>query len=88
MASSISGTNGYVISIVILSIILLTGIGLTILFYVQYNNITTKESPLCLTAGCKASSQSCGYYPFKFENGSYICKPNLTTDKTPGVTTS
>jgi hypothetical protein len=71
---------------VVLAIILVLGIVLSIVFYSEYHNIKTKESPLCLTGSCQYTSQGCGTYPFKVQqDGSLLCNPSIFTKTTPGV---
>ena len=77
------------LGIAIVSIILVAGIVVAILFYNQYHNITTKESPLCLTGSCANTSQGCGTIPFKVQqDGSLICKTSLFSGTTPNVSVS
>jgi hypothetical protein len=80
-------TQSYlVILAVVLSIILILGIALSIIFYNEYHNIRTKESPLCLTGSCNFTSQGCGTIPFKIQSdGSLLCKTSLTTQTSPNV---
>lgn len=73
----------------ITAIILVAGLIVAILFYNQYHNITTKESPLCLTGSCSSVSQGCGTTPFKVQqDGSLVCKTSLFTQTTPNVSVS
>lgn len=83
-------TQSYlVILAVVLSIILLLGIVLSVVFYNEYHNIRTKESPLCLTGTCSNTSQGCGTIPFKVQSdGSLLCKTSLFTQTTPNVNMS
>ena len=81
-----SPNTGLIAAVVILTIILILGITLDVIFYLEYKNITTKESPLCLTGSCKASSQNCGGFPFKVQDdGTIVCKPSIFNDTTPNV---
>jgi hypothetical protein len=74
-----------IVLLVILIILLAVGIGLYIYESNNYNNIVKNESPLCLSGGCKAQSNACGWQPFKVENGAIVCNANSLN--VPGVTT-
>jgi hypothetical protein len=78
----------FTIIIVILSIILVVGIALAIIFYLDYDNAVKNESPLCLTGSCAEASSNCGYIPFKVEDDKFICKSDLFTSRAPNVTTT
>ena len=78
----------FTIIIIILSIILVIGIVLAIIFYLEYDNAVKSESPLCLTGSCAETSENCGYIPFKYEDGKFTCKTSLFTKRAPNVTTT
>ena len=78
----------FTIIIIILSIILVIGIVLAIIFYIEYDNAVKDESPLCLTGSCAETSKACGLIPFTYENGQFICKSDLFTSRAPNVTTT
>jgi hypothetical protein len=66
-----------VIFIIILSIIAVVGIGLLVLFELQYSNIVNNESKLCLSGSCEAQSVKCGSTPFKLNtSGPPSCAPS------------
>ncbi len=69
--------DAIVIFIIILSIIAVIGIGLLVLFELQYRNIVNNESKLCLSGSCEAPSNQCGSTPFKLNtSGPPTCAPS------------
>jgi hypothetical protein len=81
------GNTGAIVIIVILIILIIVGIVLIIVFQGQYNNCKDKESPLCLTGNCPATTDACGNSPFKFVDGQIVCKNSIfPASKVPTVT--
>jgi hypothetical protein len=79
--------TGAIVIIVILAILIIVGIVLIIVFQGQYNNCKDKESPLCLTGNCPATTDACGNSPFKFVDGQIVCKTSIfPTSTVPTVT--
>jgi hypothetical protein len=79
--------TGAIVIVVILAILIIVGIVLIFIFQKQYNDCKNKESPLCLTGNCPATTDTCGPNPFKWDNGQIICKNSIfPTGKVPTVT--
>jgi hypothetical protein len=76
-----------VIFIIILSIIAVVGIGLLVLFELQYSNIVNNPGKLCLSGSCEAPSEKCGSTPFKLNvSGPPTCAPSsIFADKIPNT---
>jgi hypothetical protein len=66
--------TGAIVIVSILSLLIVIGIVLIVVFQNQYNNCKGKESPLCLTGNCPANTDACGASPFRYVNGEIKCK--------------
>lgn len=83
---------GLKVGIVIMGFLILIGIILIFVFEKQYSDCRNKESPLCLSGNCPASSgqdadgNSCQNQPFKLVDGQILCKPPITFGQAPVVT--
>jgi hypothetical protein len=68
-----------IIVIVILSVMLIAGIIYWIIEDKGKKDCETKESPLCISGSCPATTDSCGNAPFKVNSdGSLTCKAPIT----------
>lgn len=77
-----TSTLGIILGVII--VLFGASIGFFIWENSNFNNIVKNESPLCITGGCKAQSNECGWLPFKAQNGQIVCGSNLFN--VPGVT--
>jgi hypothetical protein len=71
----------------VLAFILIGSIVLVVIEYLDLKRITSNESPLCVTANCAAKTDSCGYFPFRFNSSEnqYECKNTLFGQNSPNV---
>lgn len=61
--------QSFKVGIAVISVLLVIGIGLLVLFELRWRSVVNNESALCLTGSCEAPSNACGSAPFKIVEG-------------------
>jgi hypothetical protein len=63
-----------------LSILLIVGVVLWVVYDKKLHDCEKSESPLCLTGTCPNTTDACGNNPFKVDaNGNLTCKGAITS---------